>query len=343
MKDKLRVVQMGLGPIGNKLTAFLTERPGLEIVGAIDTDPKKSGQDIGTLAGLGPLGVGVTADMDQVLKKRDVDVVMLTTTSDLDRTADQLRELLPYGVNVISSCEELSFPWVTKPELTREIEKLAKDNKVAVLATGVNPGFLMDFLPVAMTGLCRDAKKITVERIQDATFRRVPFQKKIGAGLTVQEFHAKVTEGSLRHVGLTESIHMIASAMGWKLDKTEDVISPIIATRQVRTDAMVVKAGDVLGVQQLGRGLVAGREAISLVFRAAIGEPDTRDRIVIDGTPNIDTCIKGGVNGDVATCAILVNSIPAIMQARPGLRTMLDITLPHCFSLGGALRLQATV
>jgi 2,4-diaminopentanoate dehydrogenase len=331
MGKKVKVVQMGLGPIGNKVTQFLAERANIQIVGAIDTDPAKAGQDIGTLAGLSPLGVKVTADMNQVLGKGEVDVVMLTTTSSLAKTYDQLVQLLPYGVNVVSSCEELSYPWLADTELSTKIDQLAKANNVAVLGTGVNPGFLMDFLPVVMTGVCRNVRKVLVERIQDATLRRVPFQKKIGAGLTVQGFHDKVKEGTLRHVGLTESIQMIASKLGWKLDHTEDIISPIIAERQIKTESMVIEAGNVLGVQQIGRGIVAGEELITLVFRAAIAEPEVRDRIVIEGTPSIDSSIKGGVNGDVATCAILVNAIPAIVNARPGLRTMVDIEPPHCF------------
>jgi hypothetical protein len=331
MAKKIKVVQMGLGPIGNKVTVFLADKAGVEIVGAIDADPAKVGQDIGMLAGLPAHGVKVSADMKAVLGGRDVDAVILTTTSSLEKTADQLAALLPYGVNVVSSCEELSYPWQTNPALAAKIDKLAKDNNASVLATGVNPGFLMDFLPVVMTGVCRNVRKVTVERIQDATFRRIPFQKKIGAGLTVAQFHAKVKEGTLRHVGLTESMHMIAASLGWKLDKTEDIISPIVAERETKTEGLTVKAGDVLGVQQIGRGLAGGEELVKMIFRAAIGQSDVRDRIVIDGTPSLDSSFKGGVNGDVATCAILINAIQAIVEAPPGLRTMVDIRPPYCF------------
>lgn len=331
MAKKLKVVQMGLGPIGNKATQYLAERENIEIVGAIDTDPAKVGQDVGTLAGIAPLGVLVTADMNEVLGKRNVDVVLLTTASSLKKVHDQLAMLLPYGVHVVSSCEELSYPWLTQPELAAKIDQLARDNGVAVLGTGVNPGFLMDFLPVAMTGVCRNVEKVTVERLQDATFRRIPFQKKIGAGLTVEQFHKKVAEGTLRHVGLTESVHMIASRLGWKLDSAEDVITPIIAEKTVTTEAMTIEAGNVLGVQQIGKGIMGGKDVVTLIFRAAIGEPESKDRIVVDGSPAIDTCVKNGINGDVATCAILVNAIPVVAKARPGLRTMADIEPIACF------------
>lgn len=331
MTQKIKVVQMGLGPIGNKATQYLLEREQLQIVGAIDADPAKVGQDVAALAGLPPIGVTVTADIPSVLDGGSADVVLLTTSSGLDKIAAQLQKILPYKVNVVSSCEELSYPWLTNPGLSRQINDLARENGVSVLSTGVNPGFLMDFLPLVFTGVCRSVRQVTVERIQDATFRRIPFQKKIGAGLTLAEFQAKVEEGVLKHVGLTESLHMIAAKLGWTLDSTADEITPVIAEQPVKTDHGVIEAGKVLGVRQIGRGIVGGREAITLFFRAAIGEPESRDRIIIDGEPAIDTCVKGGVNGDVATCAVLINAIPSVIQARPGLRTMADMELISCF------------
>jgi len=330
MEKKIKVVQMGLGPIGNKVTQYLSERPKIEIIAAIDADPAKVGQDVGLLGGLSPVGVKVTSDMDRALSSGDADVVVLTTTSRLDKVYQQLMEILPYRVSVVSSCEELSYPWLTMPEIAAHIDALARKYEVAVLSTGVNPGFMMDFLPVAMSGICRSIRKVTVERIQDATFRRIPFQEKIGAGLTLDEFDARIEKGILRHVGLTESMHMIASRLGWKLDKTEDIISPIVAETQLKADGMTIESGNARGVQQLGLGTVAGEEVIRMVFRAAIGEPGSRDRVIIDGSPSIDTCIEGGVNGDVATCAILVNAIPVVAFARHGLRTMVDIEPISC-------------
>jgi len=164
-----------------------------------------------------------------------------------------------------------------------------------------------------------------VERIQDAQFRRLPFQKKIGAGLTVEEFENRVRAGNLRHVGLAESMHLIASGIGWNLDRTEDIIEPVIASREIATADLAIERGKALGVSQIGRGYVGDRELITLVFRATIGESDPRDRILIQGTPSIDMAIENGVNGDTATCAIIVNAIPVVIQAPAGLRTMADI------------------
>ena len=236
MDNRIGVVQYGFGPIGKKITQYLLERDGVQIVGAIDSDPTKLGLDIGELAGSPvPYGVCVTDNPKTLLSKVDADIVVLTTTSSLEKIKSQVIEIVSFGINIVSTCEELSHPWLTNPEIADEIDVAAKKSDVSVLATGINPGFLMDFLPLAMTGICRNVKKVTVERIQNAQFRRVPFQKKIGAGLTVEQFNDKVKEGTLRHVGLTESIHMIGHKIGWKLDKTEDIINPIIATDKVTT------------------------------------------------------------------------------------------------------------
>jgi 4-hydroxy-tetrahydrodipicolinate reductase len=333
MEKKIRVVHYGLGPIGCKVVQYLTERGHFDIVGAIDADPEKVGTDLGHLAALnGPLGLKVTANARDLLEQVDADVVVLTTTSDLEKIRPQIMEILSCGKNIVSTCEELMYPWLTNPEVAREIDEAAKEHKVSVLSTGVNPGFLMDFLPLVMTSICREVNKVTVERIQDAQFRRLPFQEKIGAGLSVQEFERRVRQGSLRHVGLTESMHLMATKLGWILDKTEDVVDPVIAEKPVVTKDLSIEPGKTLGVNQVGRAYVDSKEVITLVFRASIGEPGPRDRIVIQGNPDIDMAINQGVNGDTATCAIIVNAIPVVIEAQSGLRTMADISPISFFS-----------
>ena len=326
MDRKIRVVQYGLGPIGCQSVQYLIERGHFDLVGAVDSDPQKVGVDVGVLAGLkSPLGLGITADAKKLLSEVKADIVVLTTTSSLEQIHPQIMEIVSHGRNVVSTCEELMYPWLTNPGIAEEIDSAARDHNVSVLSTGVNPGFLMDFLPLVVSSICRDVRKVTVERIQDAQYRRVPFQEKIGAGLTVQEFQKKVREGNLRHVGLTESMHLIASGLGWKLERTEDVVEPVIASEPVVTENRTVKPGKALGVNQIGRAYVDQKEIITLMFRAAIGEPEPRDRILIQGNPDIDMTIRKGVNGDTATCAIIVNAIPVVIQAPPGLRTMADI------------------
>jgi 4-hydroxy-tetrahydrodipicolinate reductase len=183
----------------------------------------------------------------------------------------------------------------------------------------------MDFLPMAITGICRSVRKIRVERFQNAQFRRLPFQKKIGAGLSVEQFQEKVKEKTLRHVGLTESMHMIATRLGWEFTNTEDIVKPVIADQRVTTPELTIEPGNALGVNQVGKGYIGDEEIITLVFRAVIGEPNPHDTIFIDGDPKIEMTIKDGVNGDTATCSITVNAIPVIINTSAGLKTMADI------------------
>jgi 2,4-diaminopentanoate dehydrogenase len=326
MHDRLRVIQFGVGPIGLRTVEYLSEKHSLEIVGAIDADPRKIGADLGELAGFTePLGVQVRGDAAEALKEIDAEAVILTTTSSLEKIHPQVLQIVASGKNIVSSCEELTYPWISQPEIAADIDRAARENGVSILSTGVNPGFLMDFLPLVVSGVCREVRKVIVERIQNAQFRRIPFQKKIGAGLTVGEFNAKVAEGVLRHVGLPESMHMIAAGLGWHLDEATDSIAPVIARGQISTPALTIEPGFVTGVEQIGRAFSHDREVINLIFRATVGEPNPRDRIIIEGSPHIELAIKDGINGDIATCAILVNAIPAVVRAAPGLRTMADI------------------
>ncbi len=326
MHEKYRVIQFGVGPIGLRTVEYLSEKHAIEIVGAIDADPRKIGADLGELAGFSePLGVTVRGDAAEALHELEAHAVILTTASSLGKIHPQVLQIVASGKNVVSSCEELTFPWFSQPEIASDIDRAAKENGVSVLSTGVNPGFLMDFLPLVVSGVCREVRKVIVERIQNAQFRRIPFQKKIGAGLTVEEFNTRVAEGVLRHVGLPESMYMIAAGLGWCLDEASDSIAPVIATERTVTPALTIDPGRVTGVRQIGRAFAQGREVINLVFQATVGEPNPRDRILIEGSPNIEMAIKNGINGDIATCAILVNAIPVLVQAAPGLKTMADI------------------
>ncbi|MBA7648785.1 2,4-diaminopentanoate dehydrogenase [subsurface metagenome] len=238
----------------------------------------------------------------------------------------------------MSTCEELAYPWDKQPGISTELDTLAKENKVTVLATGVNPGFCMDIFPVMMTGVCQNIEKVKVARIQDARSRRLPFQKKIGAGCNTTEFAELKASGKLRHVGLEESASMIAAAMGWKMDDYSETIDPIIAEQDISSDYITVKAGQAAGVEQIAIGKMKGKEIIRFEFRAYLGAPESHDTVYITGKPNMEVTVKGGIHGDIATAAMTVNAIPRILNAPPGLLTMNDIPPVHPYmSHWGAL------
>ena len=335
MPQKIRVAQIGLGPIGVKVTRYLLLRKVFELCGAFDSDPAKAGLDAGELADGPPSGLNVTDDLSR-LADCGAQVAVLTTASSLAACEDSIIKAVEAGLHVVSTCEELAYPWLTQPALSSRLDAAAKARGVAILGAGVNPGFMMDFLPAAVSGVCLDVRGVRAERVQDASRRRLPFQNKIGAGLPLEEFHRRVREKTLRHVGFTESMHMIAARLGWTLDRVEDVVEPVLTQAAITAGDTTVEAGRAIGVRQMGRGWRDGRELSTLAFRATIGEAESYDRIRIEGVPDIEVKIPGGVNGDIATCAITVNAIPTVINAAPGLRTMADIAPVTCFNASGS-------
>jgi len=334
MPDKVRLVQYGVGPIGANIVRLVLQKEGFEYVGAIDIDPNKIGKDLGEIAGVGrKLGVTLSSDTKKVLTTSKADVVVHTTASFLKDIRQQIVEIVNAGLDVVSTSEELTFPFLKSPQMAKEIDDLAKKNNVTVLATGVNPGFLMDMFPLTVTSVCQDVKSVKVTRIMDASIRRLPFQKKIGASMTVEEFNRAVAGGRMGHIGLPESIAMIAAGLGWELDDVQQTIEPVLADRILKTQYLSVGKGQVSGLHQVGKGVVKGKTVITLDFWAYVGAPDPKDSVFIEGTPNIDLTIKGGVHGDLATAAMVVNSIPRVIQGPPGLMTMKDLPVP-CALLG---------
>ena len=328
----IRVVHFGLGPIGAAVVGQVADRPGFRIVGAVDIDPLKVGRDLGEVAGLPrSLKVRVVNDARKAIKSAKPDVVVLCTSSSLKKVMPQLETILKLKIPVVSTTEELSYPSKANLRYARAVHQLARKSKVAVLGTGVNPGFVMDALPIMLTGVCQRVDSIRVDRVQDARIRRLPFQQKIGAGLTREQFQQKVDDGSVRHVGLTESVKMIADAIGWKLDRITDEIQPRVATETVASEFLAVDAGYVCGIIQDGIGYRNGAPVITLHMEAYLGAPESFDSVEIAGSPAIRSKIAGGVHGDIATASIVVNSLPKILEVAPGLHTMRDMPLPSFF------------
>jgi 4-hydroxy-tetrahydrodipicolinate reductase len=328
----IHVLHFGLGPIGTSIVKQIAQRPGFSIVGAIDIDPAKAGRDLGEVVGLRKrLGVQVQTDAAKALKAAKPHVVVHCTSSSLERVMPQLEAIIGSKAAIVSTTEELAYPFRMNPSQAKRLDALAKKSKIAVLGTGVNPGFAMDALPIALSAVCERVDRIVVTRMQDARIRRLPFQQKIGAGLTPEQFAKKVKDRSVRHVGFTQSIAMIGDALGWKLDRITDDIKPQIAEKEVAGDLLAVDPGYVCGIIQDGVGYRNRRPVIRLHLEAYLGAPETYDAVDIDGSPQLSMKFAGGIHGDIATASIVVNSIPKVLAASPGLHTMRDLALPSFF------------
>ncbi|OFW40374.1 MAG: hypothetical protein A3F70_00030 [Acidobacteria bacterium RIFCSPLOWO2_12_FULL_67_14] len=327
-----RIVLVGLGPIGAAVARQLDMRRGFRIVGAVDIDPLKVGQDAGDVLGLGrPLRLTVSGSIGRTVKAAKPDVAVLCTSSSLEAALPQFEEVLKHRVPIVTTTEEAAYAAAKNRRLAGRLDRAARKAKVAVLATGVNPGFVMDALPIALTAVCERVDRIEVQRVQDARVRRLPFQQKIGAGLTPAQFLRGVEQGTIGHVGFAESIQMIADAMGWRLDRTTEQILPKVAQAVVESELLAVDPGYVCGLVQNAAGYVKGEPRITLHLEAYLGAPESYDAVLIEGSPRIYSKIEGGVHGDVATASMVVNSIPAVASAPPGLRTMRDVRLPSFF------------
>ncbi|MBI5305941.1 MAG: dihydrodipicolinate reductase [Chloroflexi bacterium] len=321
---KIKVICFGLGPIGCGLARVVAARPDFQIVGAVDVDPAKVGKDAGRVIGLErDLGFKVSSDTAKVLAKK-ADVVLHCTSSSLKLVEPQLAQIIRARHNIVSTCEELAMPW-GQGAVAKRLDALAKKFKVTALGTGINPGFMMDTLPILLTGVSQEVTSVRVRRVVDASTRRQPLQKKIGAGMTVEEFKQKAGK-AIRHVGLTESIALIARALRWKLDQIEETIEPVVARQPISTEYFEVKPGFVTGVEQFGYGIKDGKRVIELHLRMSVDAGESVDEVWLEGRPAVHSRITG-VHGDLSTAAVATNSIRRVVAAPPGLVTMADLPI----------------
>ena len=330
----ITILQIGFGPLGIQTAKFIAKKQAVKTVAVVDLNEKLKGLNLNNVDHSLSDDVTVFSSVKEAIRnlKTKPDIAIITTVSSLEKLIPQVEEVAQFGISVISTCEELSYPWKLQPELSNKLDAICKKNNIACLGTGVNPGFLMDYLPAVMSSVCKDIEQIIVERVQDATPRRVPFQQKIGAGLSLNEFKEKEKQGTLRHVGLQESVYFLADKVDFNLDEVTESLNPVIAKNNVASDAILVKKGNARGVEQIAHGYINGKLKIKMYFRAAIGETRSYDKITILGTPSFSSEIDGGINGDIATCAIAINSIKTLLKAPAGLRTMADIGVPGYIS-----------
>jgi 4-hydroxy-tetrahydrodipicolinate reductase len=325
----IRVAQVGLGPLGKMIARhILNERKGIKYVGAVDISPDLAGMDLGEAIGLErKVGVKVGADAAKVFKASRPDIAIYTTTSFAKDAFKQLEAAIAAGVDVISTCEQLSYPYFAEPKLAAKYDKLARAAGVSILGTGINPGFLMDARPIMLTAACTEVKRVEITRRMDASLRRKPFQKKIGASLTPAEFKRYMKEGKITgHVGLEESLCLIAAALDWPLDTVVvEKAEPVIAEAPVSSPFYKVKKGQVKGVRQEAYGVIEGEPVIKLSFAAYLGADPSYDEVYIEGTPEIRARVSPCWHGDHGTVAMVANLIPTVLNAPPGVITMNDL------------------
>jgi 2,4-diaminopentanoate dehydrogenase len=324
----VEVAHVGLGAIGREVVRLVLHREDLRLVGVCDIDPALVGQPIGSVLDEEGGDVTVAPDLGSVASTDGL-VVTHTTSSSLARCLPELLAAVEAGAHVVSSCEELSYPWVQAPEEAGRLDAAARGAGVAVVGTGVNPGFAMDYLPVVLSGAAKRVDSVRVHRVQDAGLRREPLQAKVGAGITREEFDRRVASGSMGHVGLTESAQAVAAALGWDASGTSETIEPVVADEPTPSAFGTIEPGQVAGIDQVAVVVADGVERVRLHLQMAVGIGPSQDDIWLTGEPDLHLSVPGGLHGDLATAATLVNTVGSVRHAEPGLRVMSELRPPR--------------
>ncbi len=336
MDKPIRVIQYGVGPIGLEVARAALKKQStgkLELVGAVDVDPAKVGRDLGDLLGTDKTGITISDDIRSVLSSTKPDVVMHTTQSFMDLIEDQLTTCVESGCHVVSSTEELSYPFERAPEITARLQNVCEKHGRAIIGTGVNPGYAMDVLAVAATGVCLDVEKVEVFRVVNAGKRRGPLQRKIGAGLTEEEFNEKKATGRFGHIGLRESMYLIADALDWHPDRITETLDPVFADEPIDTGLVQVDAGRVSGIHQEVVAYVGEKAVIRLDLKMAVSNRESFDRVVVTGDPPMNVLVEGGIFGDSATVAAVINAVPMAVTTKPGVRKVTELPVPRSFAV----------
>lgn len=317
--------------MGQIVTKLLIKRNNINLVGVVDIAPEHTGKDVKeTFPDLEMDSLKITSDLKPLLEAGDIDTVIIATSSFFKTIAPMIIDVLNAGANVISLCEQLSYPFDFHQELSEKIDKIAKEKGLTVVGTGINPGYLMDLLPILLSAPTETVEKIQVTRIMNSSRRRIPFQKKIGTGLSCDEFKRKIEEKEITgHVGLEESIQMINAALGLGCDEIiEFPPNAKIAESELDGPEGKISPGFVSGLHSKGIGKKEGKDIIILDFIAFAGDHDELDSVKIDGIPSIHQIITGGIHGDIGTASMVVNLIPKVVAANPGLLSMKDLPAP---------------
>jgi 4-hydroxy-tetrahydrodipicolinate reductase len=326
---QIKVAQFGLGPIGLETVKLVADKPWAEVVGGIDIDPAKIGRNLGEITRLKNLGTcSIYPSLEGLLAERKPDLIFHTAVSRFRAAFPQLEAMARRGISVVSSCEELIFPSLREPKLAAALDRLCRSSGARVVGTGVNPGFVMDVLPLCLTMVSREVQAIHIERVVNASTRREPLQRKIGSGMPPAEFRRLLRANRAGHAGLKESLALLAHGLGWKLKAIAETGDAITAKRTIRTRYLEVRAGQTCGLHQRAEGRVNGKVRLTLDLKMYLGAKNPRDAIRIDGIPPVNLVIHGGVAGDQATVAALVNTAPRLLRARPGLLLPTDLPLP---------------
>jgi len=306
-----RVVLCGMGAIGTEILAYLLKRSH-EIVGVVDNDPQKVGRSVAELTGL-PLAIRVSGSIRDV-QLENAEVAIFCTRSRIPDLAEDVTYAASNGLDVVTTSEEMAFPSYSRADAAQALDRMAKEKEVTIVGVGVNPGFVMDWVPALVTSASKNPTSVHVVRSVDVSRRRRQLQAKTGVGHTRAKFEKDMQEGMVGHVGLIESANLIALSLGKPLEGLKHGVFPVVGSEDY-----------VMGVRQFAEGR-AGSCLIRLDLEMTMTSADF-DVVEVKGDPDIKLRFEKGVFGDSATVALTVHTAERVGRARAGLITVLDLPL----------------
>lgn len=336
---KIKVGVWGFGAMGRGIVQMIGEKRHMELVGVCDIRPDYQGLNVADIMDGNYKGenVEISNGIDSVIKQKP-DLMMIATDSHVAATYPKIEKVMKHGINVISTAEEMAYPKANAPDLSEKIDKLGKQYNVSCLGTGINPGFVMDLLAIFMTAPMQKVDKIEITRVNSLSPFGETVMKEQGVGLTLEAFEKKRDQGALAgHVGFKESVYMIGKALGVTIDRFEQTMKPIVAQKERRSRYGQTPKGHVAGINMEAVAYVQDRPFIIMKHPQQI-EPhieniDTGDYITLHGEPKINLSITPEIEGGIGTIAMCVNMIPKVFEAEPGLKTMLDLSVPHAIDV----------
>ena len=318
-----RVVFYGLGTIGRGALRLALETGAVTPVAGVDPRKDIIGKDLGELVDMKKIGVPIAATLREAMEGREADAAIHTTESRIVLVTKQVRELVDEGLAVVTSCEEMIFPWHAAQKEADGLDKYARDRGVCIYGAGVNPGFVMDRLPVAALGATTRVTRVMVRRVVDSLSRRPQLREKTGAGITAEEFQKLVKAGRMGHVGLVESALFVARALErlghGPVKKMGGVTEPSLAAADIAAPEGKIAKGRVAGVHQTCTIDLKDGCSVLLDLTIAAGAAAPSDAVQIDGDPPVRFQIEGGMAGDVATASSLLNGVSLALRTPPGI------------------------
>jgi 2,4-diaminopentanoate dehydrogenase len=333
-QEPIRVLVLGTGQMGSGIARLVLAKPGLALVGAYGRRSERAGLDVGQAIGLGrDLDMQLSTDLAALLARSQPHVAIQATCSRLVDAVEEIHLLMHHRVHVISIAEEMAYPSCASPALATSLNDLAHAYQVALVGTGINPGFVLDLLVITLSGVCADIHAITATRVNDLSPYGPSVLGSQGVGLTPEQFHTGLQTGTVvGHIGFAQSIAMIADALGWEIEQVQETREPIISRVRRETPFVTVAPGQVAGCLHTAVGFRQGQPVITLIhpqqIQPHLEEVATGDTIEITGTPSLRLAGSPEIPGGQATVALAVNMIPRVLHAPPGLHTMADLPVP---------------